>query len=179
MNKKDQQDMISDISIKLVTNMPYIKKELQTMLPSLLKKMNWEYVKLEYSNFDTSQYIGMDHSDESKPKPMYGASACMLIVYMKTISGAVPMHKPIIKPESDVVKMPTITGKYLNAARQGAKMSEKKESESKKTEIEETKTETEIVIENATENANVKVGEEPTEGFTVKSPRNKGKRITK
>lgn len=168
--KKEQQDMISDITVKLIVNMPYIKKELNTVLPSLLKKMNWEYVKLEFSNFDASKFIGMDHSDESNPVPKYGESACMIIVYMKTMPGFEPIHKPVIKIKSEDVKLPTVSGKYLDAARKVAKMSESKKED----------TEIKNMIQNATENVNETSTNPSTDasadGFTVKSSRFKGKR---
>jgi len=129
MNKNDRNNKITEISIKLISQIPYIMKELDTVLSSLLKTLNWEYCKLEYSNFDMSQFSGMDHSG-STPIPTFGASACMIILYMKPIHGSVPMHKPVVhkatvkEDAKDVPKM-NIKGEYLDAARRGVAKVEK------------------------------------------------------
>ena len=124
MNKNDRYNKISEISIKLISQIPYIMSELDIVLPSLLKTMNWEYCKLEYSNYDMSQFSGMDETGPT-PVPTFGASACMIVMYMKPIDGTIPMHKPSVnqtkeetKTEEPKIIMST-KNDYVNAARRG------------------------------------------------------------
>jgi hypothetical protein len=116
MNKNDRYNKICEISVKLISQIPYIMSELDIVLPSLLKTMNWEYCKLEYSNYDMSQFSGMDETG-----PTFGASACMIIMYMKPIDGTIPLHKPIVHQMKEEPKiMMSTKNDYVNAARRGA-----------------------------------------------------------
>ena len=121
MNKIDRYNKICEISVKLISQIPYIMSELDIILPSLLKTMNWEYCKLEYSNYDMSQFSGMDETG-----PTFGASACMIIMYMKSIDGTIPLHKPTVhhtKDTKDTTEPKIIMSTkndYVNAARRGA-----------------------------------------------------------
>lgn len=124
MNKNDRYNKISEISIKLISQIPYIMNELDIVLPSLLKTMNWEYCKLEYSNYDMSQFSGMDETGPT-PVPTFGASACMIVLYMKPIDGTIPLHKPTVHLTKEEVKeepkiIMSTKNDYVNAARRGA-----------------------------------------------------------
>jgi len=177
MNKTDRSNKISEISIKLISQIPYIMIELDLVLPSLLKTLNWEYCKLDYSNYDMSQFSGMDDSGPT-PVPTFGASACMFIMYIKSIPGSIPMHKPNVtntdnKPEPKVVI--NIAGEYLNAARRGA-VNKIEIHESKKDDTVTTTTTT--VSNELDENTNIRVDDIK---ITEVKPKvvSKGKRPTK
>jgi hypothetical protein len=124
MNKNDRMNKIVEISNKIVNQLPYIMKEIDSIIPSMLKSLNWEYHKLEYTNIDTTQFCGMNYDTGSTPTPKYGASTCMLIVYLKTIANLIPVQKvqsteAETKAETKTSKN-NIVGEYLNAARRGA-----------------------------------------------------------